>query len=83
MTVRGDEVDAIARIASAWDCRGSWVLAPPTEHQALLRLAGLPADLWNTPWARLSPDDRRKLIWTCRRVFEMARVCAWAFGAEQ
>jgi len=82
VTVRGDQVDVIARIAMAWDGRGRWVLTPPTEHQALLRLAGLPLDLWNRPWSQFSPEDRRKLIWANRRVFEMARVCAWTFGAE-
>lgn len=81
--MRGAEVDFIARIAAAWDGRGREAFTPPTEHMVLLKFAGLPPELHQLPWRDLQPEQRRKLVLACRRVFELARVCAWTFGAER
>jgi len=78
--VRGDEIDYIARIAEAWDGRGSNAFTPPTEHRLLLKAAGLPDSLWERSWSALAADQRMALVWTVYRVNELRRCVAHIFG---
>jgi len=73
-------VDFIARLAEAWDGRGRNALRPPSEHLALLQLAGLPHDLSERAWSELTEQSRRGLIFAARRAVELGRACAWVFG---
>ena len=75
------ELDFIARLADAWDCKGNHpFLATGTEHRALLEFALLPAQLSQREWNELNADHRRKLIFAARRAIEFGRQCAWIFG---
>ena len=75
------EVDFIARLADAWDGRGSNIFrAGGTEHRALLDLAGLDPSLANERWRELKAGERLKLVQAARRAIEFGRACAWVFG---
>ncbi len=80
MTDAQRSVDFIARLAEAWDGKGRNPLSPPSEHLALLQLAGLPHDLASRQWAELKGESRRCLIFAARRAVELGRACAWVFG---
>jgi hypothetical protein len=73
-------VDIIARLAESWDGRGRHALSPPTEHEALLAIARLPAGVYGTRWEGLSVDQRRHLLFAVRRAVELGKLCAWFFG---
>lgn len=75
------EADFIGRLADAWDGRGRMALRAPTEHNALLRLAGLPDGISNVPWAQLGPVTRERLVFAARVGVDLGRTCAWCFGA--
>jgi len=86
MTEGSTGVDILARFAQAWDCAGNNVFWPPLEPAALATLAGL-ENRWRRPWSHvrwndLNVEERRKLLHAARRLIDMARVCAWVFGAE-
>lgn len=77
-------VDFVARLADAWDGRGSHVFAASgREHCALLELANLPVALQSVRWGDLSPQQRFQLIFAARRAIEFGRACAWLFGEGQ
>jgi len=77
-------VDAIARLAEAWDMKGRHaLLAGGSEHRALLELAYLPAHLWNTPWDVLTGEQRLRLVQAARKAVDFGRACAWVFGEGQ
>lgn len=80
--MRGGEIDYIARIAEAWDGRGSSVFTPPTEHRLLLKAAGLSQDLWSRSWSQLATDERMALVWTIYRVHTLQECCARIFEGE-
>lgn len=82
--IRDLQTDFLARLADAWDLRGSFTLAPSRlEHRALLELAQLPPALATAKWAELRGDERFKLLVAARRVIEFGRQCAWIFGEGQ
>jgi hypothetical protein len=74
--------DFIGRLADAWDGRGAHALRPPTEHEALLRLAGLSEGVSRVPWSQLGPIHRERLVFAARIGVDLGRTCAWCFGAR-
>jgi len=74
-------VDSIARMADAWNGYGHWAFTPPTEHQVLLKFAGLPMELHDVSWKELTREQRSSLIKALRRVLDLAQVTGWIFGA--
>jgi len=73
-------VDFVARLAEAWDGRGRVAFTPPTEHEALCSLARIDLVCALLPWDRLTPSQRRRLVFGARRSIDMAKASAWCFG---
>lgn len=78
------DVDFIARLADAWDSRGTFTFDPADrERYALLEIAGLPRSRFQRRWMEFTADERRALLLAARRAIEFGRQCAWVLGEGQ